>query len=723
MLNERLTEINKNIKDYICYNTIPTSMSFGAFDIEACYIKSTNSMLTYSLALKSVEEDMCYLYKDIKLFIDDLMDHENDLMIYAHNCKYDMTPIIIYFTEMFGNNFKKVEVNEKKQYNPYKKQWESINYEIQNNNDDNKLKPYEYSLLMKDGIFYQLQICNKKGYVITLRDSMKLAPFSLQKCSKDFIGLYLPKDGLDYEKERNIEEEFTEEELVYIYNDVYGLSHLLDYLIITGVDINGKHIAYTSLTNSGQSLKDYKMTLLEDFENKQNGFSDIELYDYVDTVLMNKGYYRREKKNKEAQKASYVFSALYPELSIFGDKWVRHSYYGGLCTPHYENIEKFKNKHIVGSVFDVNSLYPFVMKTRLLPYGHGSYSPKSYIDKCKEDKEYSAKYPLYIQELTIYKLDLKKNKMHFLQIKNSTDFKGTDILKNNINKKGERVTLKVRLCNPMLDKLFECYDVVCDYNGHMAFQGANNLFENYINFWGEVKQNNKDGKRAIAKLRQNGLYGKFGMSKSSHLTHFENVDSKFTIVNDNVEVTGDGVYLPMATFITSYAKAYLLENINNNFKYFMYCDTDSIHLACPPNKVKGLKVDKKIYGAWDNEASFIEYKYIGAKRYAENIIQDNKSNIKLDNIILTKWTFKCCGLTAKIMNSITNAHSFNKCSHSQKELNNMRLYQKGVHYFYDKEYTKIIQGVYASNKSKLIKYGTKIEKMPYKITDSSVSFK
>ena len=52
MLNERLTEINKNIKDYICYNTIPTCMTFGAFDIEACYIKSTNSMLTYSLALK-----------------------------------------------------------------------------------------------------------------------------------------------------------------------------------------------------------------------------------------------------------------------------------------------------------------------------------------------------------------------------------------------------------------------------------------------------------------------------------------------------------------------------------------------------------------------------------------------------------------------------------------------------------------------------------------------
>ena len=74
MLNERLTEINKNIKDYICYNTIPTSMTFGAFDIEACYIKSTNSMLTYSLSLKSVEDDMCYLYKDVKLFINDLMN-------------------------------------------------------------------------------------------------------------------------------------------------------------------------------------------------------------------------------------------------------------------------------------------------------------------------------------------------------------------------------------------------------------------------------------------------------------------------------------------------------------------------------------------------------------------------------------------------------------------------------------------------------------------------
>ena len=107
----------------------------------------------------------------------------------------------------------------------------------------------------------------------------------------------------------------------------------------------------------------------------------------------------------------------------------------------------------------------------------------------------------------------------------------------------------------------------------------------------------------------------------------------------------------------------------------------------------------------------------------KNIIQDNKSTIKLDNIILTKWTFKCCGLTAKIMNSITNSHSFGRCIHTQKELNNMKMHQKGVHYYYDKDYTKIIQGVYASNKSKLIKYGTKIEKMPYKITDNSVSFK
>ena len=75
------------------------------------------------------------------------------------------------------------------------------------------------------------------------------------------------------------------------------------------------------------------------------------------------------------------------------------------------------------------------------------------------------------------------------------------------------------------------------------------------------------------------------------------------------------------------------------------------------------------------------------------------------------------------MNSITNSYSFGKCNHTQKELNYMKMHQKGVHYYYDKEHTKIIQGVYASNKSKLIKYGTKIEKMPYKITESSVSFK
>ena len=707
-LNERLKNITENLENYYSYRNIPNyaeTQNF-AFDIEACYLKEKNEMLTYSIALMSCDNntDICYHYRTVDSFMNDLLSiKKKTINLFAHNALYDIKPFILWFTEQENAKQKLDDYYEKECYDFYNKRKEKLKF---TSAVKSKLKSFEYNLVMKDGVFYKLTL-QGDDVTINFYDTFKIAPYSLQKCCKDFLKLHLPKDGLDYEKERSIYDFLTKEELSYIYNDVFGLSYLVKMLKIDGLDINGKHVVYTKLTNSGQSLEDYKETVLEDYTLKQNMFKNQDLYDYVDNGLMRSKFFQT---NKPSLKKRILFESLFPKQSYFTDAWQRHSYYGGLSTVCFENVEKYKKcKNHNGIVLDVNSLYPYIMSDRLLPYGQANYKDVPY---CKMNESYKKCFPLYIQEITIYDFEVKENKMAFLQVKDNPNFNGREILKNNV-KNGEKVTLTFRLCNPLLDLLFECYNVYSyELGGHMAFTGSHDLFKNYIDFWSEVKKNSTGANTAIAKFRQNGLYGKYGMSGSNEITEFENKDGIFTINHLHDEYVSDNIYLPMATFITSYAKQYLVQAINANYERFLYCDTDSLHLYGTLEEVKGVNIGAKIYGYWDNELCFEDFKYIGSKRYAEK------------NSETHKWEIKCCGLTDSIMKQVDDIDVFDNCPHSSKELKKMELYTKenDVYYYYDKECTKKIVGLIKSKKSKIIKGGTLIQEQPYKISNSYYLF-
>lgn len=706
-LNERLENINKNLMSYfkIKQPLKCDKVSNFAFDIEACAINNKTEMLTYSIALMSCDNDsdICYWYNDVEKFNDMLIKTNSKVInLFAHNCLYDVKPFILKFVEKYGNNEYKQDTFKKKEYNTFEDVYEVLEYSSPDKDND-RLKPYQYRLFMKQGVFYKLTIATEYGEINFL-DTFKLVPFSLKKACEDFLDLKLGKDGLDYEKERTLDDELSHEEYKYIYEDVYGLSYLIKLLKINGMDIEGKKVLYTELTNSGQALLNYKETLVEDYENKQNAFKNECLYDYVDNNVMKSKYHNLKKGNNLAkQKALIMFECLFPRQTYFADAWQRQSYYGGLSTVEYDNVAKYsKRKNKNGVVLDVNSLYPFIMSSRLLPYGSCNYRDTPYKNMKKKYKEM---YPLYIQDITIYDFQVKKNKMAFLQVKDNKDFNGRECLKNNI-KNGKKVTLHFRLTNVLLDLLFECYDVKAyKLGGHMSFMGANDLFKNYIDLWSKVKMESKGAKRAFAKLMQNGLYGKFGMSGLNEATNFKNVDGIFTIEHTHNEIVSDTVYLPMATFITSYAKEYLVKAINNNYNRFMYCDTDSLHLYGTLEQVKGVQIGEKVYGMWDNEMSFDDFVYIGSKRYAER------------NVLTGKWEIKCCGLSDSIMKRVDDITTFGLCKHTQKELDKMKIYTKDddVYYYYDKECTKKIIGLYKSKKAKIIKGGTIISEQPYKI--------
>ena len=104
----------------------------------------------------------------------------------------------------------------------------------------------------------------------------------------------------------------------------------------------------------------------------------------------------------------------------------------------------------------------------------------------------------------------------------------------------------------------------------------------------------------------------------------------------------DGVYIAMASFITSYARnktirsAQLIEDNYYNGKSkarFVYADTDSLHIVLNGEdketfiKNCGLKIDSTKLGYWDFEASFRKAKFLRQKCYLENhIISEEEYN-------------------------------------------------------------------------------------------------
>lgn len=118
---------------------------------------------------------------------------------------------------------------------------------------------------------------------------------------------------------------------------------------------------------------------------------------------------------------------------------------------------------------------------------------------------------------------------------------------------------------------------ILSYNGSWLFRGSYGLFNEYIDKWMEVKKHSVGGKREIAKLELNSLYGKFATNPI--------VTSKRPILVDGVvklqqcdDETKDPIYTPVGVFVTAHARTVTITAAQNNYSRFAYADTDSIHL-------------------------------------------------------------------------------------------------------------------------------------------------
>ena len=434
--------------------------------------------------------------------------------------------------------------------------------------DKKEKRDKTFTCLISDtGQFYTIEIYftvkGKKTNKVTIYDSLKVLNFSVDKIAKAF-DLPIRKLKIDYKAYRKPGHILTQEEIDYIRNDVEIMARAMKFMFNEGLN---------------------KMTIGSDALH----------------------YYKKINKN---------FTMYFPQLPYQIDMDVRRSYKGGFTYLNDIYKEKETGK---GLVLDVNSLYPSVMVNDKLPFG----DPLFFEGKYKEDKLYC----LYIQTLTC-SFEIKKGKIPTIQIKNNLSFIPNEYIKSS---NGELVTLT--LTNIDLELFLEHYNVYeLTYHSGWKFKGIRGLFTNYIDEWTAKKiQAKKDDNKVlylISKLMLNSLYGKFGLNP--------NVRGKFPYIDETGVVCygmypleqRPAIYIPVATFITSYArrktiltsqaiKDYTINKYNKD--YYIYSDTDSIHLLDIDEEELKQFVDIDDYrlGAWKLESRFTRGKYLRQKCYIE----------------------------------------------------------------------------------------------------------
>lgn len=304
---------------------------------------------------------------------------------------------------------------------------------------------------------------------------------------------------------------------------------------------------------------------------------------------------------------------------------IKQGYTGGsvdVFKPYGENIY----------CYDVNSLYPYVMKEYPMPVGNPIYFDGD-ISKI-ENKPFGIFFveieaPNNI-DIPILQLRTKKNNKQTRTLSPLGKWRGVYTSEELYN--AENYGYKFKIINGYLFKK--------DY-----------IFKEYVDELYAIKENSNKNSTdyLIAKLLLNSLYGRLGMNPQmetnliilndesnyyikkyeiSNVIDLKNGKELVTFLNptkdiDNIPLN---ISIPIATMVTAYARIHMTKFKNIEDLKILYTDTDSIFF----NKPLDSKIIGKELGKMKLENIFKEFVCISPKVYGG--ITDNNEYIKIKGV-------------------------------------------------------------------------------------------
>ncbi len=303
---------------------------------------------------------------------------------------------------------------------------------------------------------------------------------------------------------------------------------------------------------------------------------DVEIvYDYM-TVFQNTiNNLGGELKFTLASTAMDLFRRKYLDQSyktpfISRNEFCRNAYYGGRVEPY--KVGQFHNIN----VYDINSLYPYVMRTFEYPNPNSLHGPTYEGDiKLIHNYEGVSQVTINIPNSFIPPLPYRHNGKLFFPTG----------------------TIEGHWTHVELRKAIELGCKILEVKSTVYAEETCKPFVNWVDDLYALRlslKKAKDPRELVIKIMLNSLYGKFGQRTDAGLQEIKSFEwyiengqpdgVEFRIIGDLVSVivgkeTGeqpDYVNTLWASYITSYARLTLLQYMLNAGDKLVYCDTDSL---------------------------------------------------------------------------------------------------------------------------------------------------